>query len=404
MTRVTDYLSQLISLDTVSSRSNAAITDLVGRWLREIHFDVEKSSYRDRHGVLKCNLVARRDPHFDVSSVNTGNPQGGLAYFCHTDTVPADRWSGPGGNAFTATMHGTRIYGRGACDMKGSLAAMLTAAGHVDRAEQCAPLWIVCTADEEVGFEGARDLVEHSATFAELAAIDPPCIIGEPTGLRVIHAHKGIVGFRIVSSGKAAHSSTSSGINANVAMVPMLQTLWEINARCQTDESLRNSMFDPPTLTWNFGVSDGMNAVNIVPDQCIAWASFRTMPGVDGTELLQQVHQRANELGLIFEVFPGGEPMQTPAHAECVRDLCQLATPFIGENRPEAVCYATDACAFSGLSQRMVCGPGEITQAHTVDEFIEIDQLEKGVQLYHSAIRHWCVASSKRSKMCSSRD
>ncbi len=391
MTTVSDYLSRLISLDTISSRSNEAISDLVATWLRDLHFDVERTSYHDRHGVLKCNLVARRDPSVDAARSQTASHQSGLAYFCHTDTVPADRWTGPGGNPFVATLDRTRIYGRGACDMKGSLAAMLAAASQVDPASQTTPLWIVCTADEEVGFEGARDLVKHSVAFTKLAAVDPPCIIGEPTGLRVVHAHKGIVGFRVVSSGKAAHSSSDSGVNANVAMVPMLQTLWEINERCQTDVILQNPMFDPPTLTWNFGVSDGMNAVNVVPDQCTAWATFRTMPGVDGNELIEQVRSRAEELGLAFKIFPGGDPMQTPADAKCVSDLCELATPFIGENQPAAVCYATDACALGSLSQKMVCGPGEIAQAHTVDEFIEVEQLEKGVQLYESAIHHWCV-------------
>ncbi|TWU18837.1 M20 family metallopeptidase [Allorhodopirellula heiligendammensis] len=396
MTRVSDYLSQLIAFDTVSSRSNEGISDLVAAWLQELDFDVERTSYRDSRGVLKCNLVARRGPEMNASGVgdsgrHRADKRSGLAYFCHTDTVPADRWTGPGHNPFIATVEGTRIYGRGACDMKGSLAAMLTSVSQVDPALQTSPLWFVCTADEEVGFEGARHLTEHSACYGQIAAADPPCIIGEPTGLRVIHAHKGIVGFRVVSAGRAAHSSTNTGVNANVAMVPMLQTLLEINERCQTDLVLRNGMFDPPTLTWNFGVSDGMDALNIVPDHCAAWVSFRTMPGVDGSELLAQVQQRAVELGLTFQLFPGGEPMQTPADAACVRDLCELAKPFIGENRSEAVCYATDACVLNGLTQRMVCGPGEIAQAHTVNEFIEVDQLEKGVQLYESAIRHWCV-------------
>lgn len=391
MTSATDLLSQLISLDTVSSRSNDEISDLVATWLRDRQFDVERRSYHDRHGVLKCNLVARRDRVADATRRPTASHRSGLAYFCHTDTVPARRWTGPGGNPFVATFEQNRIYGRGACDMKGSLAAMLAATSQVDPASQTSPLWIVCTADEEIGFEGAREMVKHSAAFSDIAAADPPCIIGEPTGLRVIHAHKGIVGFRVVSSGKAAHSSTDSGINANVAMVPMLQTLCEINERCQTDPQLQNPMFDPPTLTWNFGVSDGMNAVNVVPDQSTAWATFRTMPGVDGNGLIEQVRDRAEKLGLDFEMFPGGDPMQTPADAKCVHDLCELATPHIGKNRPAAVCYATDACALGCLNQKMVCGPGEIAQAHTVDEFIEIEQLEKGVQLYESAIHHWCV-------------
>ncbi len=394
MTRVTNYLSQLISLDSVSSRSNKPISDLVATWLRELNFDVEQTNYRDRAGVIKYNIVARRGPGANPSgplSETVKTRRRGVAYFGHTDTVPADRWIGPGGNPFLATAQHSRIYGRGACDMKGSLAAMLTAAANVDPASQTCPLWIVCTADEEVGFEGARDLVAHSPAFAALATADPPAIIGEPTGLRVIHAHKGIVGFRVVSSGKAAHSSTDSGVNANVAMVPMLQTLLEIDERCRTDTNLQNPMFDPPTLSWNFGFSDSMDAVNVVPDQSVAWASFRTMPGVDESVLLQQVTRRADELGLQFEIFPGGEPMQTQPSSDCVRELCELATPFIGENQPEAVCYATDACALSALSQKIVCGPGEIAQAHTVDEFIEIEELNKGVQLYESAIRHWCI-------------
>ncbi|TWT55883.1 M20 family metallopeptidase [Allorhodopirellula solitaria] len=390
-----DYLAQLVALDTVSSRSNESISDLVAAWLRGLNFEVERTSYRDRNGVLKCNLVARRDPVGQPGGEPDGQPSErpptGLAYFCHTDTVPADRWTGPGGDPFAATTEGTRIYGRGSCDMKGSLAAMLAAASQVDQASQCRPLWIVCTADEEVAFAGARNLVASSPAFGEIATADPPCIIGEPTGLRVIHAHKGIVALRIVSRGHAAHSSTDTGINANIAMVPMLQTLCEIAERCQSDPALRNPMFDPPTLTWNFGVSDSMEAVNIVPDRSAAWICFRTMPGVDGQELIEEVQRRADELGLEIEHFPSGKPMQTPADADCVGELCELAKPFVGENRPAAVCYATDACEFGTLGQRMVCGPGDIAQAHTVDEFIEIDQLEKGAQLYESAIRHWCT-------------
>jgi acetylornithine deacetylase len=384
MTNAIEYLSQLIAHDTVSNRSNQAISDLVATWLQFLGFEIERTSYLDRAGVLKCNVVGKRQPQETDSSAP------GLAYFCHTDTVTVDRWSGPGGDPFTAVQQDARIYGRGACDMKGSLAAMLSAAASVDASSQRGPLWIVCTADEERGFEGAQHLARHSAAFAELAAIDPPSIIGEPTQLQVIHAHKGIVGFRVISTGYAAHSSMNIGINANVAMVPMLQTLLELDEQCRTDMTLRNEMFDPPTLTWNFGVSDGMSTVNIVPDHSAAWACFRTMPGVNGGELIDTVRARAKELGLSFELFSGGEPMQTAKDAACVVDLCQLAAPLIGDNQPQAVCYATDACALGALSQRMVCGPGSIEQAHTVDEFIELDQLEKGTQLYAAAIRHWC--------------
>lgn len=394
MTSPTEYLHQLIAFNSISRHSNVSISDCVAGWLEALGFAVEHSTYVDRRGVLKKNLVARRDPPSvpDVSPPADASAPApaGLAYFCHTDTVTADHWKGPGGDPFVAVEQAGRIYGRGACDMKGSLAAMLAAAAAINTSQQRVPLWIVCTADEEVGFEGARHVHEHSSAFAELVAANPVSIIGEPTRLRVVHAHKGIVGFRIHSAGKAAHSSTTDGINANVAMVPMLQTLLDIEAQCRTDPTLRNDSFDPPTLSWNFGVSDGMKTVNIVPDHCAAWVSLRPMPGVDGSELIERVRARADALGLRFELFPGGEPMQTDPQSGCVKAMLQLAEPFIGPSESQAVCYATDACALGSLQQCIVCGPGDIAQAHTVDEFIEIEQLDQGASLYQAAIRHWC--------------
>ena len=115
--------------------------------------------------------------------------------------------------------------------MKGSLSAMLSAASSISAADQKKPLWIVCTADEEVGFEGARHVVKHSEAYRGIVDSQPMGIIGEPTGLSVVHAHKGITGLHIVSRGRAAHSSTSDGINANESMVPVLNK----NARNQRD-------------------------------------------------------------------------------------------------------------------------------------------------------------------------
>lgn len=403
MSIASEYLRRLISFDSVSRRSNEPVSQCVAGWLSELGFEVEHTSYLDRNGIAKKNLVARRDPVSSQTTVGqvkledesvevlmAARQSSGLAYFSHTDTVTADRWTGPGGDPFQAVEIDGRIYGRGACDMKGSLAAMLSAAADVDVDDQKFPLWIVCTADEELGFEGARHVVNHSGEFAGLAAANPVSIIGEPTRLNVIHAHKGMVGLRLDSYGRAAHSSSTAGTNANLAMVPMLQTLLELDTRCRNDVSLRNEIFDPPTLTWNFGFGDGMQTVNIVPDHCTAWVSFRTMPGVDGAELIEIVKTRAAELGLKMQLYPGGEPLETDRDSECVRVMCDLAEPIIGANETRAVCYATDGCALDSLSQRIVCGPGDIAQAHTADEYIETQQLDQGVELYRSAIRYWC--------------
>lgn len=386
-------LKELIGFNTISHRSNEAITDHVSDCLRQLGFDVEITRYTDRRDVPKFNLIARRDPIGRKSDGkrNDDSVSTGLAYFCHTDVVSADRWTGPGGDPFVATVHEGRLYGRGSCDMKGSLAAMMQAASHVNADEQTHPLWIVATADEEVGFDGARHLVSHSKAYRDIVSADPVSIIGEPTSLRVVHAHKGVFGLRIHSYGQAAHSSTDKGINANIAMVPMLQTLLDIDARCRTDRSLRNKSFNPPTLTWNFGVSDGMKTVNIVPDHCAAWVCFRSMPGVDGKVLIDEVIARADELGLEVKMFPGGPPMSTSLDQPCIAEMCELAVPYLGTNQPTAECYATDGCVFDELNKRIVCGPGSIAQAHTVDEFITIDELNRGTSLYESAIRHWCT-------------
>jgi len=377
-------LEDLVSFPSVSRTSNLAISEWIAERLKSRGFEVERSLYRDSGDVQKMNLLAVRRPRLGSG---TGN-DGGLAYFCHTDVVPADDWSGPGGNPFKAVATDERVYGRGACDMKGSLAAMLSAVEAADLSALKQPLWIVCTADEEVGFEGARHLVDQSSAYRELAESQPVSIIGEPTSLSVVYAHKGITGFRITSRGRAAHSGTADGINANVAMVPMLQTLLEIDRRTRAEARYRDERFDPPTLSWNFGVSDHCHAVNVTPARSDAWVSYRPMPGITGDDLRMQVRDRAAQLGLDFREISGGPPLWVDENAACVRELTALAG-----GTPQTVCYSTDGGTFADLEQRVVCGPGDIAQAHTTDEWLSLGQLAGGIDLYRRAIERWCLGS-----------
>ncbi|QDT13515.1 M20 family metallopeptidase [Planctomycetes bacterium K23_9] len=378
-------LCQLIGFDSVSSTSNAAISSDVAGRLESLGFTVEQTQYVDARGQTKVNLVARRDPAGSTSSRGS-EPEGGLAYFCHTDVVPASGWTGPGGNPFDAVVQDGRIFGRGSCDMKGSLVAMLAAAARVPVARQRKPLWIVCTADEEVGFDGARHIVQHSNSFRELVQAQPMGIIGEPTGMSVVHAHKGITGVQFTSRGRAAHSSTADGINANESMVPILQLLLELGQQTKTDPRYHDDRFDPPTLSWNFGVSDGCTAVNITPETSKAWLSLRSMPDVDGEDLISQLVDKANSSGLEVKRFEGGRPVWIEADSACIQDLCQIAG-----GQPSTVCFGTDGGEFAELKQMAVWGPGHIAQAHTTDEWLSIDQLSKGIELYAKAITHWCV-------------
>lgn len=376
-----ESLTNLIAFPTVSSTSNAEISDSVSEQLETLGFHVEQTAYSDSRQQRKVNVVARRDPQGSAASDSSG-----LAYFCHTDVVPAIGWTGPGGDPFVGVIEGDRLFGRGSCDMKGSLAVMMTAAAQISPSEQTSPLWIVCTADEEVGFDGAKHLVKDSDGYQQIVDAQPLAIIGEPTRLSVVHAHKGIVGFRITSRGRAAHSSTTAGINANEAMVPMLAELLELGGRSKSDPVYHDARFDPPILSWNFGVSDHCDAVNITPDRSVAWFSLRPMPGINGEDLIARAEQKAAALGLEFERFAGGDPLWIEPDTPCIQSMCELAG---GE--PRTVCYGTDGGEFSGLSKRVVCGPGDIAQAHTTDEWIELDQVRQGIELYTKAVRRWCT-------------
>lgn len=390
-------LNQLIAFPSVSNTSNLDVTDCCAATLVDLGFKLHRTQYNDADGVCKANLVAIRDP---VSNTNASGKcelaQPGLAYFCHTDVVPAKGWIGHSTNpnssatAFQAVVTDDRVYGRGACDMKGSLAAMLSAVARVDPGDQRAPLWVTCTADEEIGFGGAKHLVNHCDGYRDLVRADPVSIIGEPTELNVVNAHKGMSGISIHSRGRAGHSAIGVGINANEAMVPMLSKLLELCHRTRQNRDLQDDRFDPPTLSWNFGVSDHSDVVNITPERSDAWVSLRAMPEIDGRSLIAEVEETARSLGLTVTLFDGCDALWNDPDSGFIRQFQSLAG-----TDAQTVCYATDGGVLSELSRRVVIGPGSIQQAHTVNEWISIDQLRRGIDLYEKAIRNWCCATAK---------
>ncbi|MEM6691849.1 MAG: M20 family metallopeptidase [Planctomycetota bacterium] len=368
-----ELLRSLIGFASVSSQSNAEVSQFIAATAESFGLSVDIQSYVDPNGVQKCNVIG----HHRGSSSQTG----GLAYFSHSDVVPATSWTGPEGDPFIAQQLDDRIYGRGACDMKGSVAAMLAAINSVDLASCDAPIWFVCTADEEVGFEGVRQFVEKHSAFEEIVADQPLTIIGEPTSLRPVRAHKGIVAFRFEAMGRAAHSGTDLGINANRAMVPLMQRFGEIEKRCREEQALHDNVFDPCHLSFNFGISDGMRAINITPARSTAWASWRPMPGSDGVWIEDTLRQVCQENGITIREVSRGGPLVTDESNPEIQSLVKMT----GQS-PLTVAYGTDGGELNLLENRVVLGPGSIDQAHTADEFITIEQLSKGVDLYRTLI------------------
>ena len=368
------FAKELVALESTSVFSNVAITDYIERQLGRLGFVTERLEYNDENGVAKACVIGKR-----------GTGTGGLAYFGHTDVVPADDWSRDHG-PFEPAVEGDRLYGRGSCDMKGSIACMLAAAEQSTGTQGAGPLYITCTADEEIGYGGAKQVAERSELFREMVAGKTKGIIGEPTMLEVVHAHKGTYGFAAISRGRAAHSSTRNGLNANLAMIPFLVEMKAIHDEMESDPAWQNDEFDPPTVTWNIGINDHTRAINITPPQSVCTVYFRPMPGQDAQVLVDRAKKAADAFGLEFDLQRVAPPLYVDRRSRYVQEMLRLT----GNDTPRTVSYGTDGCMLSELKDLVVCGPGDIAQAHTNDEWIALDQLRRGTDLYHQLIRHWC--------------
>ncbi|MEX0701201.1 MAG: M20 family metallopeptidase [Planctomycetales bacterium] len=370
-----DYARELVAFDSTSRHSNLPVSDYVEDALKRIGFETERLEFDDPDGVRKASIVAKK-----------GSGTGGLAYFGHTDVVPADPWFTDEHGPFDPTVKEGRLYGRGSCDMKGSIACMLAAAERVSPLELKQPIYLTCTADEEVGYRGASDVAARSRLFQEMVAGGSRGIIGEPTLLEVVHAHKSTCSLRAISRGRAAHSSTGEGINANLAMIPFLVAMKRIHDELLEDPAWRNEEFQPPTVSWNIGVNDHTHAINITPPQSVCTVYCRAMPGQDVDVLVERARRAAEECGLEFEVRAKGGPLYTDPNSPFVREVLEVA----GRARPRTVSYGTDGTKLTALEKLVVFGPGGIAQAHTHDEWIALEQLDAGTALYGKLIDRWC--------------
>ena len=188
----------------------------------------------------------------------------------------------------------------------------------------------------------------------------------------------------------AAHSSTRHGKNANLAMIPFLADMKDIHDETESQAAWQNTTFDPPTMSWNIGINDGNTAVNITAPLSLCSVYFRPMPGVDHQPLLERARESASRHGLEFEMVGDGSPMFTDPSSSAVVELLQCT----GLEKPQTVSFGTDACMFGDLESLTLLGPGDIAQAHTDDEWIELDQLNRGAELYTQLIKRWCCGLS----------
>jgi len=372
---VVKLTQELISYNSVSLLTNVPVTRHVIKVLKSLEFEIEELPYVDENGVDKLSIVGK-----------LGQGGGGLTLMSHDDVVPATNAEDWTDSPFKGRVSKDKLYGRGSADMKGPLAASICAAARFKAKDLKAPVYIVVTADEEISAVGAYDVTKRSRLFNE--ASSGYGLICEPTRLKVVYAHKGGLAMRIQSKGRAAHTSTLKGVNANLKMIPFLAEMKKINDLVLSSKRYRNDEFKPAHSEWSIGINDHNVAMNISPVQSLCQISYRLMPDIDVTPLIERTQASARKHGLKCQVSRHGLPLYTSPDAP----LVQTALKLTGSRKATTVPYGTDGVAFyAKMKQMIVLGPGDIAQAHTVDEWIELEQLHKGVEVYSRFIDHVCV-------------
>lgn len=365
----------LVAMPSPSSASNAEITTYLADYLQKQGFDVERLAYDD-NGMEKASLVARIGPEREAGD-------GGLGLFSHSDTVPGD----PGEWApYTPVVADGRLIGRGSCDMKGPLAATVVAATTVDARQLRRPLFVVITADEEVGYGGAYQVARESALLQ--GRWPAYGIVAEPTSLIPVYAHKGGARIYATAHGRAAHTSTDQGVSANFLIAPFLAEMAELAQRFRQDARFQNVEFDPPTNGFNMVIDDGGCKSNVTAAKTVATVSFRTMPNDHRDEALRLILDAAHryDLEIHTQIF---EPFYTSPESTLVK----FALDATGVAKAETVPFGTEALVYQEyIAEQVILGPGSIAQAHTIGEWIDIAQLEAAVGVYARLIERICNA------------
>lgn len=316
-----------------------------------------------------------------VVAVVEGRDPSPIILEAHTDTVSVE---GMEIAPFDPVLRDGRVWGRGACDDKGSLAAMMTALTRVaDSGTPERTCVLAATCDEEYRFSGVKAVIDrpHEVGLTPEQISTALACVGEPTGLQVVVAHKGAFRWRVRTRGLAAHSSNpDAGDNAIYKMARLVQIL-EAYA-----ESLRGREVHPLVggPTYSVGVISGGTAVNIVPDFCEALTDRRLIPGEDGDAAEREIREFiGDQVEYEMETLLQDWPLETPLDSEIVRRALAAARSVLGSAEPCGVQYGTDASKMERAGvQCVVFGPGDIAQAHTAVEWVEVSQVESAVEVY----------------------
>lgn len=360
-------IEKLIGFDTISRNSNLALIEWVADYLDGYGIGCELF-YDDDH--QKANLFATIGP----------DDQGGIVLSGHTDVVPVDGqdWSS---DPFKVKRGEGRLFGRGTADMKSFIAIALAQVPHLTRNALTEPVHFALSFDEEVGCLGVRHLL---ADLAERDVKPRYCVVGEPTSMGVIRGHKGKLSLRCHVHGLGGHSGlTHRAVNALEAACEAVAFLKSI-AREFRDDGIFDEAFDPPYTTVHTGVIQGGTQLNIVPDYCRFDFECRHLPADDPHQVLSRLKHyiESTLLPEMRAVFGDAriefETLAEFAGLDAAEDhpVVALAQQLSESTTAGKVSFGTEAGLFSEIGiQAVVCGPGDIRQAHKADEYIELDQI-----------------------------
>lgn len=378
-----ELIRELIAFPTVSRDSNLELIDYVRELLRPLDADVRMTFDRDK---CKANLFATLGPR--------GMP--GMVLSGHTDVVPVDgqEWAT---DPFMLSERDGRLYGRGTSDMKSFIACTLALAPAFVQRGLKTPLHLAFSYDEEVGCLGVRDLL----TDMVQAGIKPlSCIVGEPTEMRPVIAHKGKQSYRCTVRGLASHSAYAPyGVNAVEAAAEAVTFLKQL-ARRHRDRGPYDRGFDVAYTTVHTGVINGGTALNIVPQDCVFDFEFRNLPGDDPNALLKEFEAHVREViepemhavdpRSGFKIVKMSEipALNTAAEAE----ITALAQEFSGSNDIIKVSFGTEASQFQVAGvPTVVCGPGSIREAHKPNEFVSLEQVARCEHFLRGLMARCCA-------------
>ena len=368
-------LTDLIGFKTISGEDNSSLIDYCDDILKKLG----ATSFRTYDDEKKrVNLFAT------LKSKNS-NTKKSIILSGHTDVVPVSKgWSS---DPFTATVKEDKLYGRGSCDMKGFIACALAYAPVFSKSNLDRDIHFSFTFDEETACQGAPILIEE---LKKRDIKDGICIIGEPTNMKIIDAHKGCYEYTTYFKGLAGHSSAPhKGVSAVEYASRYVNKLIELREKLK-ERAPKDSIFDPPHSTLSIGGVFGGIAHNVIADKCHVNWETRPVVKEDGVFLNQEIDKYANDV-----LLPDMKKIFSPSSIEKniigeivgfdreeKSDACELISNLTGDNSRQVVSFGTEAGLFQEIGiSTVVCGPGSIEQAHKIDEFIVLDELKKCLDL-----------------------